>query len=101
MYNVLEKLNASEALTAKEKIIHEMGLVGVLKSLHDELDREVLAAYGWADLSAALDDINGAAAHAEKSANPNTSEAFEPIAGNDSLTRSAKKQALTATLLTR
>ncbi len=37
-------------MTAKEKAIHEMGLVSVLKSLHDELDAAVLEAYGWHDL---------------------------------------------------
>ena len=63
MYNVLEKLReippnpplakggASEAsggiLTAKEKTIHEQGLVAVLKQLHDELDAAVAEAYGW------------------------------------------------------
>jgi hypothetical protein len=51
MYNVLEKLRTSEALTAKEKTIHEQGLVGVLRSLHDDLDAAVLEAYGWSDLT--------------------------------------------------
>jgi len=37
MYNVLEKLKTGEALNAKEKVIHEHGLVAVLKTLHDEL----------------------------------------------------------------
>lgn len=50
MYNVLEKLRAGAALTAKEKLIHEHGLVSVLRTLHDELDAAVLAAYGWSDL---------------------------------------------------
>lgn len=54
MYNVLEKLRASEPLTAKDKIIHEQGLVSVLRELHDELDRAVFAAYGWDDLAAQL-----------------------------------------------
>ena len=61
MYNVLEKLRHGEPLTAKDKLIHELGLVSVLKSLHDELDAAVLAAYGWSDLGAALADH----AHAE------------------------------------
>jgi hypothetical protein len=52
MYNVLEKLKVSLPMTAKEKAIHEMGLVSVLKSLHDELDAAVLAAYGWHDAPA-------------------------------------------------
>ncbi|QQR75944.1 MAG: hypothetical protein IPJ17_10365 [Holophagales bacterium] len=47
MYNVLEKLRSGEALTAKEKVIHEQGLVSVLKQIHDEIDASVFAAYGW------------------------------------------------------
>lgn len=52
MYNVLEKLRSGEALTAKDKTIHEQGLVSVLKQIHDDLDAAVAEAYGWpADLS--------------------------------------------------
>ena len=47
MYNVLEKLRSGEALTAKEKTIHEQGLVSVLKQIHDDLDAAVADAYGW------------------------------------------------------
>jgi hypothetical protein len=47
MYNVLEKLRASETLNAKEKQIHEAGLVSVLRQLHDDLDAAVFAAYSW------------------------------------------------------
>lgn len=54
LYNVLEKLRSGEALTAKERVIHEHGLVSVLASLHDELDAAVLDAYGWSDLAPAL-----------------------------------------------
>lgn len=54
MYNVLEKLRAGEPLTAKDKTIHEQGLVSLLRELHDELDRAVFAAYGWDDLAAQL-----------------------------------------------
>jgi hypothetical protein len=50
MYNVLDKLRHGEALSAKDKTIHEQGLVSVLRTLHDELDAAVLAAYGWQDL---------------------------------------------------
>jgi len=50
LYNVLSKLRRGEALTAKEKVLHGQGLVGVLQSLHDELDAAVLDAYGWSDL---------------------------------------------------
>jgi hypothetical protein len=50
LYNVLDKLRRGEALTAKDKLLHEQGLVSVLQSLHDELDAAVLRAYGWSDL---------------------------------------------------
>jgi len=50
VYNVLEKLRRGEALTAKDKTLHEQALVSVLHSLHEELDATVLAAYGWSDL---------------------------------------------------
>ena len=52
MYNVLAKLRSGEPLTAKDKTIHEQGLVSVLHTLHAELDSAVLAAYGWTDLPA-------------------------------------------------
>jgi hypothetical protein len=52
LYNVLAKLRAGEELSERERDIHDRGLVGVLRRLHDDLDRAVLAAYGWpADLS--------------------------------------------------
>jgi hypothetical protein len=47
MYNVVEKLRSGEALTPKERAIHEIAACGVLKDLHDELDRLVADAYGW------------------------------------------------------
>jgi very-short-patch-repair endonuclease len=50
MYNVLEKLRSGEPLTEKERIIHEHGLVSVLRQIHDDLDAAVLDAYGWSDL---------------------------------------------------
>jgi hypothetical protein len=62
MYNVLEKLKSGEALNAKEKTIHEQGLVSVLKQLHDELDLAVLDAYGWNDLAEQMQIVNGNAA---------------------------------------
>ena len=52
LYNVLEALREQRPLSAKEKLIHTQGLVGVLKELHDELDTAVLQAYG---LSATAD----------------------------------------------
>lgn len=53
MYNVLEKLKSGEALSDKDKDVHERALVSVLKDLHERLDVAVAAAYGW---DAALDD---------------------------------------------
>jgi hypothetical protein len=50
MYNVLEKLRTGEALTDKEKKIHDDGLVTILKQIHDDLDAAVYEAYGWQDL---------------------------------------------------
>ncbi|MHB1124467.1 MAG: class I SAM-dependent DNA methyltransferase [Ramlibacter sp.] len=56
LYNVLDKLRAGAPLTARERQLHEHGLVAVLKSLHDELDAAVLQAYGWSDLALPADD---------------------------------------------
>ena len=50
MYNVLDKLRSGEPLSAKERTIHEHGLVSVLRQLHDEIDAAVLDAYGGSDL---------------------------------------------------
>ena len=47
IYNVLEKVRAGTALTAKDKAIHDAALVSTLKQLHDDLDAAVAAAYGW------------------------------------------------------
>lgn len=60
MYNVMEKLRAGESLSAKEKSIHEQGLVSVLRELHDDLDRAVFDAYGWTDLGDILVGLPGA-----------------------------------------
>lgn len=47
MYNIVEKLRSGEALTPAERTIHEIAACGVLRDLHDELDRLVAEAYGW------------------------------------------------------
>ncbi len=47
MYNVVEKLRSGEPLTEKERKVHEIAACGVLRDLHDELDRLVADAYGW------------------------------------------------------
>ena len=54
MYNVLEKLRVGEEFTAKEKTVHQQGLVSLLRELHDDLDRSVFEAYGWPDLAEKL-----------------------------------------------
>ena len=52
LYNVLGKVRAGDELSETERDIHDRGLVGVLRQLHDDLDHAVFAAYGWpADLS--------------------------------------------------
>jgi hypothetical protein len=47
IYNVLEKVRAGEALTTKDKALHDAALVSTLKQLHDDLDAAVADAYGW------------------------------------------------------
>jgi hypothetical protein len=56
MYNVLEKLKATEALkpaqseislTPSEEEIKDKGLILILKELHEKLDHLVFQAYGW------------------------------------------------------
>jgi hypothetical protein len=47
MYNVLEKLRAGERIEGKDREIYDHGLVGILKDIHDRIDAEVAAAYGW------------------------------------------------------
>ncbi len=55
MYNVLDTLRAGNPLSEEERAIYHAGLIGVLRELHDELDRAVLDAYGWPR------DLNGQA----------------------------------------
>ncbi|MEN1956087.1 class I SAM-dependent DNA methyltransferase [Luteimonas changyuni] len=59
MYNVLDALRSGQPLTAKERAMHEQGLVSVLRQLHDELDEAVLYAYGWGDLLPLLRAAHG------------------------------------------
>ncbi len=68
LYNVLERVRELEngcevpPLSAKERDIHQAGLVSVLKEIHDDIDRAVFEAYGWADLAPALAGLPGATA---------------------------------------
>lgn len=77
MYNVLEKLRSGETLTAKERTIHEQGLVSVLRQLHDELDEAVLHAYGWGDLLPLLRVAHGNDAPAEGQTRDEAKRAFD------------------------
>ncbi|WP_201314358.1 DNA methyltransferase [Dyella sp. EPa41] len=77
MYNVLEKLRRGQALTAKERVIHEHGLVSVLRQLHDEIDAAVLSAYGWSDLLALLRVAHGNDVPAEGSSCDEAKRAFD------------------------
>ena len=47
MYNIVEKLRSGEALTPAERTINELAACGILRDLHDELDKLVAEAYGW------------------------------------------------------
>lgn len=52
IYAVLEEARKpSPELTSRQKAIYEEALVAVLRDVHDEIDREVLFAYGWSDLA--------------------------------------------------
>ncbi|MBX3712939.1 MAG: class I SAM-dependent DNA methyltransferase [Lysobacter sp.] len=77
MYNVLEKLRSGEALSAKERTIHEHGLVSVLRQLHDDLDAAVLDAYGWSDLLPLLRVAHGNDAPAEGQTRDEAKRAFD------------------------
>ncbi|RST87523.1 class I SAM-dependent DNA methyltransferase [Aquibium carbonis] len=56
LYNALERLrelgNGCDVppLSEAERDVHRAGLISVLKEIHDDIDRAVLAAYGWEDL---------------------------------------------------
>ncbi len=47
IYNTLEKLRAGAEFTDEDRNLYEAGLIGVLREIHDELDRAVFEAYGW------------------------------------------------------
>ena len=60
IYNVLERYRELDhkagvpPLTEKELDIAKAAKVSVLKDIHDDIDREVFAAYGWEDLGQRL-----------------------------------------------
>ena len=47
LYNVVEKLRASQPLSAKDLTVNELGLASVVLSLHQQLDAAVADAYAW------------------------------------------------------
>ena len=47
MYNVIGKLRSNAPLTPAERTIHELAACGILRDLHDDLDKLVAEAYGW------------------------------------------------------
>ncbi len=59
LYNAVEALRAGRPLTAKEEASAEAGLAHTLLDLHRQLDRAVLAAYGWDDLDAEAPAFRG------------------------------------------
>jgi len=73
MYNVLDELRSGEPLGPASQVIHDRGLVSVLREIHDQLDAAVAEAYGWpADLPAEdilfrLVDLNAARSAEERS----------------------------------
>lgn len=59
LYNALERVReldagVGEPLSAAERDTYDAGQIAILKELHDEIDREVFAAYGWSDLGQIL-----------------------------------------------
>jgi len=66
-----------EPLTAKDRTVHEQGLVSVLRQLHDELDEAVLYAYGWSDLLPLLRTAHGNDAPTEGQTRDDAKPAFD------------------------
>ncbi len=59
LYNALERVRELDAgigdpLTPAQRDVYDAGQIAILKSLHDEIDGEVFAAYGWSDLGERL-----------------------------------------------
>ena len=77
LYNVLEALRRGEPLSPKERVIHEQGLVSVLRQIHDELDAAVLQAYGWSDLLPLLRVAHGNDVPADGQTREDAKRAFE------------------------
>ena len=80
LYNALERVRELDAgigdpLTDAERDTYDAGQIAILKELHDEIDREVFAAYGWSDLGLALvGKPGGTTPSAHKSADQEAAE---------------------------
>lgn len=48
MYNVLEKALKGDAIRGPDKQTYDQAVVPILRELHDRIDTELAAAYGWA-----------------------------------------------------
>jgi hypothetical protein len=66
IYNVLERVRARMAdpslpdFTPAERDVYDSALIGILRDIHDDIDREVFAAYGFDDLATILVGLPGA-----------------------------------------
>jgi hypothetical protein len=59
LYNALERVRELDAgvgqpLSPAERDIYDAGQIAILKELHDDIDLETFAAYGWSDLAERL-----------------------------------------------
>lgn len=83
LYNVLERvreleIGVGDPLTPEHRDIYDAGQIGILKELHDEIDRRVFAAYGWSDLGDRLVGRPGATV-------PSTHKSADQEAAEDEL----------------
>jgi hypothetical protein len=85
MYNVLEKLRANEEFTIEDHTIYEMGLIGILREIHDELDEAVFAAYGWS-LNLSTEQIL-----AKPKKHPASSDGFAPNSRRPTLRQCSRR----------
>jgi len=68
MYNALAARRSGAVADPRDRDADAKGLVGVLRTLHDELDAAALEAYGWPDLVRPLADYTPTGAEARQAA---------------------------------
>ena len=66
LYNVLEAVRAGQTLSPKDQQTYDDGLVGTLRSIHDDIDLWTARAYGWIDDHTTLADPVAAFLHDEQ-----------------------------------